>query len=129
MRRVTPLHGLRSLLLACPVIAFAQAASEREGMLYLESLAMPKRASVCSARIAGYSARFDPLYARWSAANQARLAAGETLLRAEAAKANRDFAFHAQAAASIDAQLLEKAGPGILQENCDAMLQRLASGA
>lgn len=129
MRRIARFYVLCSLLLACPVAVLAQAASEQEGMLYLESLAMPKRASVCSARITGYSAKFDPLYAKWSAGNQARLAAGEAFLRAEAAKSNQNFTFHTQAVAIIDAQLLEKATLEILQENCNAILQRLATGA
>ena len=130
MCSINRLHMLCCLSLALPpMVVHAQAASEQEGMLYLESVAMPKRASVCAARFAGYSAKFEPLFAKWSASNQPRLVAGKAFLRAEAAKANQNFTFHAEAVAIIDAQLLEKATPEILEENCDALLQRVASGA
>lgn len=118
-----PAQPLFLLALALPMAAaHAQAGgNEHDALLYLESLAMPKRASVCANRMAGYAHKFDPKFAAWRNANQARLVAGETALRAQ-----QDFASQVQSVTLIATQNLERATPELLKEDCNAMLDELA---
>lgn len=120
------------LALALPVAA-AQAQTtlddEPNALLYLESLAMPKRASVCANRLAGYASKFDSKFAAWRTAHQARLVAGEASLRAEASKARQDFATQVQSVTLIATQNLERATPELLKEDCNAMLAELSVAA
>ena len=45
--------------------ALAQASSvEHDALLYLDSQVLPKKAAACSARISGFSGRFDPAFSR-----------------------------------------------------------------
>lgn len=122
-----PAQTLLLLALALPMAAAqAQSGSEPDALLYLESLAMPKRAGVCANRLAGYSQKFEKKFSAWRSAHQARLAAGEAMLRAEASKAQQDFALQVQSVTLIATQNLERATPEMLKEDCNAMLDELA---
>lgn len=103
----------------------ARASSEPDTLVYLESQAMPKRASVCASRLAGFGPKFDQKFAAWSAANQARITAGEAALRAEARNTRQDFTSQVQSVTLIAAQNLERATPELLKEDCNAMLDEL----
>lgn len=122
-----PAPTLLLLALAWPMAtAHAQSGGEPDALLYLESLAMPKRATVCANRLEGYSNKFEQKFSAWRAANKARLSAGEAALRAEASKAQQDFALQVQSVTLIAAQNLERATPELLKEDCNAMLQDLS---
>ncbi|MBX3625555.1 MAG: hypothetical protein KF892_11115 [Rhizobacter sp.] len=117
-----PAKPLFLIALALPMAtAHAQnGGNEHDAMLYLESLAMPKRATVCANRLAGYAHKFDPKFAAWRNANQARLVAGEATLRAQ-----QDFANQVQSVTLVATQNLERATPELLKEDCNAMLDEL----
>lgn len=117
-----PAKPLFLIALALPMAtAYAQnGGNEHDAMLYLESLAMPKRATVCANRLAGYAHKFDPKFAAWRNANQARLVAGEATLRAQ-----QDFANQVQSVTLVATQNLERATPELLKEDCNAMLDEL----
>ena len=84
MRR-TSLALTVALGIAISAPGYAQAASpEDDALLFLDSQVMPKKAAVCSARISGYLARFDPAFRKWLSTNKDRLASGEAFLRADA---------------------------------------------
>jgi hypothetical protein len=101
--------------------------AEKDAMLFLESISMPKKAVVCSARLAGFTSKFDPAYAKWKDANAALLAQGEAFLRAEATAAKMDFNFHVTLLAEMAAKSLASASQSILEENCDDLLQILGT--
>ena len=54
-----------ALSAALAVPELAHASPEQDALLFLDSRVMPKKASACSARIAGYSARFEPAFRAW----------------------------------------------------------------
>lgn len=94
-------------------------------MDYLESVAMPKRAAVCAVRMAGFSSKFDPAFARWLKENSATLQDGENFLRQAAAAQKMDFDTHVGAVTDTDAALLKSAPQALVEENCNALLRRL----
>lgn len=96
---------------------------ERSAMLFLESITMQKKASVCSARREGFTSKFDPAYARWKAANASRLAQGEAFLREQAIAAKMDFNLHVTQVTETAAKSLESAPQSIFKENCDDLLR------
>jgi hypothetical protein len=108
--------------------AFAQAASaEHDALVFLDSQVLPKKAAACSARISGYSARFDPEFRSWLARNQARVASGEAFLRADAEKTKVPFEPDVQSVIAVISQQWGAAPLSELRENCDAMLLQLRS--
>lgn len=126
---------LRSLALAVLVggtLSFpvaAQAPSvEHDALLFLDAQVLPKKAAACAARIPGFSARFDPVFRAWLAANRSRIAAGEAFLRADAEKTRNPLERDVQSiAGNISAQWNAAPLP-TLQENCAAMLVEVREG-
>jgi hypothetical protein len=100
----------------------AQASPEQDALLFLDSRVLPRKAAACSARIAGYSARFEPAYRTWLAKNKDRVAAGEVFLRADAEKTKVPFEPDVQAIAVTVSQQWANAPLPTLQDNCEAML-------
>jgi hypothetical protein len=127
---------LRSLVLAAFVgcgpspVAFAQAPSiEHDALLYLDSKVLPKKAEACSARLSGFSARFDPVFRTWLGANRSRIASGEAFLRADAEKTRTPLERDVQSIVGNISQQWNAAPLSLLQENCDAMLTQLKEGS
>lgn len=114
-------------LLSHGLAATQQSEESKKAMLLLEAVAMPKKAKVCAAHIEGFGGRFEPAFQKWLQINQAQLAEGEALLRAEAEKTFSSFEQNVQAIANLPAQLLAKASPEVVEQNCEAMLSKLAA--
>ena len=105
----------------------AQASSpEHDALLFLDSKVLPRKAAACSARIAGYSAKFEPAFRTWLAINKDHLASGEAFLRADAEKTKVPFEGDVQAVAANVAQQWNTAPMPVLRENCAALLQELS---
>lgn len=103
--------------------ATAQATSnEQNAMLYLEAVAMPKKAAVCAKRFEQFSAQFETAFANWREANGKKIQDGEQFLRSAAVKENRDFKKDVEAITDQAAKLLSSATPSVMKENCDALL-------
>ena len=109
--------------------ALAQSSSvEHDALLYLDSQVLPKKAAACSARISGFSARFEPAFRTWLAANRSRIAAGETFLRADAEKTRMPLERDVESVVSSITKQWNAAPLPDLQENCDNMLTQLREG-
>lgn len=125
----------RSLALAVlvgasvPSVVLAQAHSvEHDALLFLDSQVLPKKAAACSARISGFSARFDPVFRAWLIANRSRIAAGEAFLRADAEKTRMPLERDVQSIAGNISEQWSAASLPTLQENCAAMLVQVQEG-
>lgn len=119
-----------SLAFVLPSWTWAQQSdASKKSILFLESVAIPKKAKVCAARIEGFGTKFEPAYEQWHKAHQAQLAEGESLLRAEAEKTFTSFEQNVQAVTSLSAQMLGKASQAVLEENCNAMLTKLGAAS
>ncbi len=124
------LHGLLALSVAVilPIDARAQQSdASKKSILFLESVAIPKKARICAAHIEGFDAQFELAYAKWVKTHQTELAEGEALLRSEAEKTFTPFEQNVQAVTSLSAQMLGKASQAVIQENCQAMLIKLGA--
>jgi hypothetical protein len=126
---------LRSLALAALVgwnavaPALAQAPSvEHDALLYLDSQVLPKKAAACSARISGFSARFEPAFRAWLGANRSRIASGEAFLRADAAKTQTPLERDVESIVGSISKQWNAAPLPELQENCDTLLTQLREG-
>jgi hypothetical protein len=103
----------------------AQASPERDALLFLDSQVLPRKAAACSARIAGYSAKFDPAFRTWLSRNQEHVAAGEAFLRADAERTKVPYEPDIQAVVVGISQQWGSAPLATLQDNCEAMLLHL----
>lgn len=103
----------------------AQASPEGDALLYLDAQVLPKKAGACSARIAGYSARFEPAFRTWLARNKTHVAAGEAFLRADAERTKIPFEPDVRAVAGGVAEQWSAAPLPALQEQCEALLLQL----
>ena len=106
-----------------------QPQSELNATLFLESVAMPKKAKACALRIPGFTSRYEPAFFTWYKSNQQRLAEGEKFLRSDAEKNNIPFQKNIDRVTDIPAQLIEKATQAMLEENCNAMLEKLGASS
>ncbi|MDY0057496.1 MAG: hypothetical protein RBS46_14475 [Methyloversatilis sp.] len=119
---------MRNNLVAFGAALFGQAAmaqavlDEQDAMLYLESLAIPKKAAVCAKRVEEFSVKFDPSFVKWRRANEKQIQRGEQFLRSAAAAENRDFKSNVEAVTDEAAKLLSSATQSIVKENCEALL-------
>ena len=116
-----------SAALALPELAHAS--PEQDALLFLDSRVMPKKASACSARIAGYSARFEPAFRAWLARNTAHVTSGEAFLRADAEKTRVPFEPDVEAVAVGISQQWTSAPLPTLQDNCETLLIQLKESA
>lgn len=123
-----PLVAVFILLAAASALA-QESEQMRKSMLFLESVAMPKKAKVCDARIQGYGATFDPAFDAWLRANQKTLREGEDILRADAELHQSSFEQTVETVTSLPAQLLGKSTQAVLQKNCAAMLHKLGAAS
>ena len=114
-----------ALWMALPMSQNAQASPERDALLFVDSQVLPKKAAVCSARISGYSAKFDPVFRTWLSTNKEHVALGEAFLRADAERTKIPFEPDIQAVAIAISQQWATAPLTMLQENCEAMLLQL----
>jgi pyruvate/2-oxoglutarate dehydrogenase complex dihydrolipoamide acyltransferase (E2) component len=103
----------------------ARASPEHDALVYLDAQVLPKKAVACSARIAGYTARFDPAFRTWLSRNKERVAAGEAFLRAEAERTRVPFEPDIQAVGVSMAQQWTALPMVTLQDNCEALLLQL----
>ena len=111
-----------TLSLAAAFPEHAQASPEQDALLFLDSRVMPRKAAACSARIGGYSARFEPAFRAWLARNKEHVASGEAFLRADAEKTKTPFEPDVQAVAVGISQQWTNAPLPTLQDNCEALL-------
>lgn len=119
-----PLVAVFILLAATSALA-QESEQMRKSMMFLESVAMPKKAKVCDARIQGYGATFDPAFDAWLKANQKELSEGENLLRADAELHHTSFEQMVESVTSLPAHLLGQSSNAVLQKNCAGMLRKL----
>ena len=118
-----------ALSAAFAIPELAHASPEQDALLFLDSRVMPKKASACSARIAGYSARFEPAFRAWLARNKAHVTSGEAFLRADAEKTRVPFEPDVEAVAVGISQQWTSAPLPTLQDNCEALLNQLKESA
>ena len=118
-----------ALSAAFAIPELAHASPEQDALLFLDSRVMPKKASACSARIAGYSARFEPAFRAWLARNKAHVTSGEAFLRADAEKTRVPFESDVEAVAVGISQQWTSAPLPTLQDNCEALLIQLKESA
>jgi hypothetical protein len=114
-----------SFCLIASGVASAQTAGgdEPSAMLYLESLAMSKRAPICASRMPEFANKFDPAFATWRQSNTDLLQKGEATLKAAAAAEKKDFNAFVGAVTDGSAHALQKATPSVAEESCNAMLK------
>lgn len=108
-----------------PVSAQVATTPEQDALLFLDSQVLPRKASACSERITGYSARFDPAFRAWLATNKDRLASGEAFLRADAERTKVPFERDVQSVIATITQQWTTAPLSVLQEKCAATLLQL----
>lgn len=111
--------------MAVAIPGYAQASPEQDALLFLDSQVLPKKAAACSARISGYSARFESAFRSWLSTNKAHVASGEAFLRADAERTKVPFEPDVQAVVVAISQQWAAAPLPVLQENCEAMLLQL----
>ncbi len=114
-----------ALSVAVAIPAPANASPEQDALLFLDSRVMPRKAAACSARITGYSVRFEPAFRAWLARNKEHVASGEAFLRADAERTKIPFEPDVQAVAAGIAQQWTNAPLPTLQDNCEALLIQL----
>jgi hypothetical protein len=119
-----------ALWIAVSAPEHAQATSpEHDALLFLDSQVLPKKAAACSARIPGYSARFEPAFRTWLSTNKDHLASGEAFLRADAERTKVPFEPDVQAVIDVVSRQWTTAPLPVLQENCDALLLQLSEAS
>ena len=114
-----------ALWAAAAVPEWAQASPQEDALLFLDAQVLPRKAAACSARIAGYPARFEPAFRAWLARNKERVTSGEAYLRADAERTRVPFEPDVQAIAAGISQQWTAAPLPTLQENCEDMLLQL----
>jgi len=114
-----------ALALATSIPAPALASPEQDALIFLDSQVLPRKAATCAARIAGYSARFDPAFRTWLGRNKDHVASGEAFLRADAERTKVPFEPDVQAIAAGVTQQWAAAPLPTLQDNCEALLVQL----
>ena len=124
MRR-TSLASAFTLAMALGLPPCAHASPEQDALLFLDSRVLPQKAAACSARIAGYSGRFEPAFRAWLTRNKERVASGEAFLRADAERTKVPFEPDVQAVALGISQQWTSAPLPTLQDNCEALLIQL----
>ena len=132
--RHLPHLPLAAAMLAVAAVAAGSAhaqsdAEQADAMAFLDSLALPLRAQVCAEHLPGYADRFQPVFARWRAARQPRIAAGEATMRAAAAKAGVPMEPDVRTVTQRAADLLRASPPEMLKQDCDEMLAQVSAGA
>lgn len=123
-----PLAFAAALCLAASLPRYAQASPQQDALLYLDAQVLPKKAAACSARLAGYPARFEPAFRTWLSRNKQHVASGEAFLRADAEKTRVPFEPDVQAVAGGIAQQWAAAPLPTLQDHCEALLLQLKEG-
>lgn len=119
-----------TLGIAVSTSEYAQAASpEQDALLFLDSQVLPKKAAACSARISGFSARFEPAFRTWLSTNKNRLATGEAFLRADAERTKAPYEPDVQGVIDVVSRQWSAAPLPVLQENCEALLLQLREAA
>jgi hypothetical protein len=103
----------------------AHASPEHDALVFLDSRVLPRKAAACSARIAGYAARFEPAFRDWLTRNREHVASGEAFLRADAEKTKVPFEPDVQAVALGISKQWTSAPLPTLQDNCEALLIQL----
>jgi hypothetical protein len=106
------------------VQAFAQ---DKSATLYMDAVALPKKAKVCAVKQADFQPRFDAAFAKWRAAHQAELAQGERALRAQAKASNQVFPANVESETDTVAQMFQATPDAALPERCAAVLAQLAA--
>jgi len=123
--RASTLVAVAALALATSTPTPVLASPEQDALIFLDSQVLPKKAATCAARIAGYSARFDPAFRTWLSRNKDHVASGEAFLRADAARTKVPFEPDVQAIATGVTQQWAAAPLPTLQDHCEAMLVQL----
>jgi hypothetical protein len=117
--------------LICVVVAatvpFLANASTKEDntTLYMDAIALPKKARVCAAKQSDFAAKFEPAFAKWRSANKNKLAAGERSARATAKNQNIEFPSNVEGETDMAAEMFERTPEAQLQERCADLLTQL----
>jgi hypothetical protein len=109
---------------AVPFVAHASA-KEDNATLYMDAIALPKKARVCAAKQSDFAAKFEPAFAKWRSANKTKLASGERAARATAKARNMEFSSNVEAETDIAAEMFERAPEAQLQERCADLLAQV----
>jgi hypothetical protein len=116
-----------ALGIAVSTSEYAQAASpEQDALLFLDSQVVPKKAAACSARIKGYSARFEPAFRTWLSTNKDHLASGEAFLRADAERTKAPYEPDVQGVIDVVSRQWTAAPLPVLQEYCEGLLLQMS---
>ena len=111
---------------ALPLAAHASA-KEDNATLYMDAIALPKKARVCAAKQSDFAAKFEPAFAKWRAANKSKLAAGERSARTMAKAQNIEFPSNVEGETDMAAEMFERTPEAQLQERCADLLAQLRS--
>lgn len=109
---------------AVPFVAHASA-QEDNTTLYMDAIALPKKARVCAAKQSDFAAKFEPAFAQWRSANKNKLASGERFARATAKARNIEFASNVEAETDMASQMFELTPEAQLKERCADLLAEL----
>ena len=102
---------------------------EAEAALYNQSVTLPRQATACAERIAGYMPRFQRFYDAWRAENATRIANGGKFMHDQAAKAQVNVDDGLAKLADQDLERLRKTSIEKLAKHCDLLLESLAPPA
>jgi hypothetical protein len=95
------------------------------GLLYLNSIGLPKEARVCALRIAGYLDEFNPAYEKWKLRHEALIRLGRETFEREAPKHGLSAEKMAGELTDDAARGLARATPAIQLEACKSRLSAL----
>jgi hypothetical protein len=107
--------------------AMSASAQDDSANLYMDAVAMPKKAKVCAVKQSDFQTRFDAAFAKWRSAHKAQLAQGERTLRAQAKASNQQFPANVEMEADSVAQMFQMTPEAALPERCAAVLAQLAA--
>lgn len=109
-----------------PVLANG-AGQQDAATLYIDSVALPKKAAICAAHRSDFKDKFGIAFANWRKAYKAELTAGEAQLRADAKTKNIPFPANIEMETDSVAQFLQMAEPAVIKERCADILAELSA--
>lgn len=102
---------------------------EADASLYGESMMLPKQASVCAERIAGYMPRFQHAYDAWHGLNADHIANGSKVIHEKARAGGVDADAGMDKLAEPDIERLRKTSIEMLAKHCELILESMAPPA
>lgn len=102
---------------------------EADASIYGESVMLPKQASVCAERIAGYMPRFQHAYDAWHGLNAEHIANGSKVIHDKAKAGGVDADAGMDKLGQADIERLRKTSIEMLAKHCDLILESMAPPA